>query len=1179
MSYIPPLVCDTPPPIDFEDSHEDDFGDGMFSNYDGSSLPATPKQLSSINDHDDLPLDIPELPDEQHFPNVTEKELQAKDPKASLECTELPLTNSSILHTNHIDCEPPELPAVIVKNSNETPKIEKVEIATHQSDVCLNQPVSEPSKLTNSVQSLDNSSTSQSNDNVCRSDSPPSLVFSAESINCDDNQFDDFDDFHQNTDDVECNFPSLKLDSISDTKSQSSDLDETSNMPECEIDESSNVEDVDMTVTNADDSFDDFVEYESSVAQPDKSDFVEGEAVTAATSIDQCTQNKEANDENVFTADFSQFEVYTENATNKPDEPISTEQHKSDVSTLDQLPTERVPTSTAARDDFNDFDNADDDDEFGEFNDFSDFTQSQSLNSPLTANVEELTARIKPLLDSLFPTSDNESEDGSYDGPVLTNDTTKIIKDFENSKALDHQWTTSVGKSSLVTALGIDSRNILYGGKWNSSMPRFAANLGFSPLEPMKPSSVSGPSSSVTNEIPAAQFDWNSSGLTNPLDASHAHTLLLDLEQLVVVANLDKIKLDSSTCSSTIPATASKPSTNNNTMSSLNNHYIHNCNGDDDDGGVGYQYNGDFYGNSLPYSCETNIKTLEKNANHFGLFDQFLDIRVQEILHKTNVAENKSSRAAHDWHSTKAEPTLIAQTVPAADIMHTTLKNINTTNFIDSEESTQTTSSYVVPGSGSLKETHIFTPSKSPYSIPQSREVSNDKPDPKCPDFDYEKAAAGIIIDENVVKKEYRDVEYDPDKPTTSTLNNSDDFSDFQSVPIPITIPSTHKPHQNTLPMDFGILQPTKRNDSITINWPDPGNVATSTDMESFDSFRSTEHIGSGSTSDFAATNEVPKSSSSSFGDFAKPVIGVSPSEIMFDTNSTAVEDDFSDFQGVDPIPSHNNVADVSDVIPSNRIEPLSKKTDSDSIITSKFNASNWTDFQSTKVNDTPMQPNVPLTNILQPAPLQPLQILTPQPANPQPNLQPSSIWPESEIDPDEIARLEAIFPQAQKQSLQAETKPQNPNTSKSQEDDEWSDFVSVPTPAAPQPLPITNIISTNIAKHQQDDDEWSDFVSSTTQPSSMQQWNVSSGPNFTSWNAPPQFDSWQSSTLFQQPQQFASTLPPTVNPSLISNQPNRANPNSFFTQKAPSISLIPDLSFVAPKSLVNRSRTNYQSK
>lgn len=68
-------------------------------------------------------------------------------------------------------------------------------------------------------------------------------------------------------------------------------------------------------------------------------------------------------------------------------------------------------------------------------------------------------------------------------------------------------------------------------------MPRFAANLGFTPLEPMKPTSVSvthktstaNSSTSVTiptpastvacvPEVPAAQFDWNSSGLVNPLD-------------------------------------------------------------------------------------------------------------------------------------------------------------------------------------------------------------------------------------------------------------------------------------------------------------------------------------------------------------------------------------------------------------------------------------------------------------------------------------------------------------------------------------------------------------------------------------------------------------------------------------------------------------------------------------
>lgn len=66
-------------------------------------------------------------------------------------------------------------------------------------------------------------------------------------------------------------------------------------------------------------------------------------------------------------------------------------------------------------------------------------------------------------------------------------------------------------------------------------MPRFAANLGFSPLEPMKTSltptsaaiptttpttiqSCSGIKSSGSTDIPDVQFDWTSSGLVNPLD-------------------------------------------------------------------------------------------------------------------------------------------------------------------------------------------------------------------------------------------------------------------------------------------------------------------------------------------------------------------------------------------------------------------------------------------------------------------------------------------------------------------------------------------------------------------------------------------------------------------------------------------------------------------------------------
>lgn len=58
-------------------------------------------------------------------------------------------------------------------------------------------------------------------------------------------------------------------------------------------------------------------------------------------------------------------------------------------------------------------------------------------------------------------------------------------------------------------------------------MPRFAANLGFTPLEPLKPGDVSclRPMPAVAAEprhraadVPAAQFDWTGAGLVNPLD-------------------------------------------------------------------------------------------------------------------------------------------------------------------------------------------------------------------------------------------------------------------------------------------------------------------------------------------------------------------------------------------------------------------------------------------------------------------------------------------------------------------------------------------------------------------------------------------------------------------------------------------------------------------------------------
>lgn len=65
-------------------------------------------------------------------------------------------------------------------------------------------------------------------------------------------------------------------------------------------------------------------------------------------------------------------------------------------------------------------------------------------------------------------------------------------------------------------------------------MPRFAANMSFNPIEPLKSKTPLSLQESVkpselqpvkvTSEVvPEAEFDWNSSGLVNPLDGKFYH--------------------------------------------------------------------------------------------------------------------------------------------------------------------------------------------------------------------------------------------------------------------------------------------------------------------------------------------------------------------------------------------------------------------------------------------------------------------------------------------------------------------------------------------------------------------------------------------------------------------------------------------------------------------------------
>uniref|UniRef100_A0A8C5MLP5 Aftiphilin n=1 Tax=Leptobrachium leishanense TaxID=445787 RepID=A0A8C5MLP5_9ANUR len=114
------------------------------------------------------------------------------------------------------------------------------------------------------------------------------------------------------------------------------------------------------------------------------------------------------------------------------------------------------------------------------------------------------------------------------------------LQDIHDAYGLKHQWGGSHSNKKLLCSLGIDTRNILFTGnkKQPVIVPMYAAGLGMlePTKEPLKPLSAAekiasiGQSSPVhpadslctsdqlQDSLPPVQFDWSSSGLTNPLD-------------------------------------------------------------------------------------------------------------------------------------------------------------------------------------------------------------------------------------------------------------------------------------------------------------------------------------------------------------------------------------------------------------------------------------------------------------------------------------------------------------------------------------------------------------------------------------------------------------------------------------------------------------------------------------
>ncbi|EDV41482.2 uncharacterized protein Dana_GF17488 [Drosophila ananassae] len=376
----------------------------------------------------------------------------------------------------------------------------------------------------------------------------------------------------------------------------------------------------------------------------------------------------------------------------------------------------------------------DDDDDFGDFSEPVVCPIAVPPPPPPAAVHLSIDERVKPVLDSMFPRDKAAvQEKTSSDNQRPLGQCQRFnFGAIEQARALDYQWSSSEMRHALVRSLGIDSRNILFGEKWNSSMPRFAANLSFDPLKPLKPLTPSNATALKPDTV------------SNPLHSFPG------LETAAGASQTGQAE------ARTGPA-----------------------NGEGFPGGA-FSLNSAGSGFS---GCDERV--LPSLATGY------------EPKHPTE--SSATTPAAVAAAATAALPAALPADSPAHQLnggeqlhqQQSESEQLNlraTSSPLPPEEIMGgSVASYAVP----LKETHIYTPSKSDTAVAKTTMAPID--------FDYEMAATGIKIDETVVKKEYRDVEYKPpfsldspskvpasfELPPPDQKPEDDDFSDFQSMPAP----------------------------------------------------------------------------------------------------------------------------------------------------------------------------------------------------------------------------------------------------------------------------------------------------------------------------------------------------------------------------------------------------------
>lgn len=396
--------------------------------------------------------------------------------------------------------------------------------------------------------------------------------------------------------------------------------------------------------------------------------------------------------------------------------------------------------------------------------------------------------------------------------------------------------------------------------------------------------------------------------------------------------------------------------------------------------------------------------------------------------------------------------TLEIELPPASNQIVNSFKNLD----LNESDDTKDTLEVVVASttfSGSFKETHIYTPPKTIDNTSSTSSTSTTSPSKTGNiDFDYEKAAMGVIIDETVVKKEYRDIEYNSPFSTLDTLTRTSSL---------------------------------KSQDTETSN--NLGNLQSINDF----------------------SNDADDDFNDEFSDFQSV-----PTTYLPATTSPPV----ASFPNINPLVGNNN----------SNPSPIA--------------------------SEVPKPANVSACGmILSPA------ILIPQAISMESN-KPKIEWGDSttSINPEELARIEELYAEPAKvvKSNTASSSSQkstpthqavaptisaavaNKELEGNNDDDDWSDFVSVPVANNNRPTPLTNNNPSiknlsnsnspfkqrspvnvyrpqNYKNSNNDDDDWSDFVSSAPPPSATA--NTQGGATH---RVAPQFNSgaWQNANFYNNP-------------------------------------------------------------